>query len=128
MSRGMTITAGIDAQTQAERRSYDTDLSDGQWALIAPLIPKAEPSGRPRKASTRELVDASPLDRREDVRLDHQEPLLRSRLRAAHDRRRDPHRHRRNCNPHPALAITENRVLKHALRCISVEDCSLVKK
>ena len=41
-----------------ERRAYDTDLSDGQWALIAPLIPEAEPGGRPRKASTRELVDA----------------------------------------------------------------------
>ncbi len=41
-----------------KRRAYDTDLSDGQWALIAPLIPEAEPGGRPRKASTRELVDA----------------------------------------------------------------------
>ena len=40
------------------RRSYDTDLSDGQWALIEPLIPQAEPGGRPRKAATRELVDA----------------------------------------------------------------------
>jgi len=41
-----------------KRRAYDTDLSDGQWALIEPLIPQAEPGGRPRKASTRELVDA----------------------------------------------------------------------
>ncbi|MGI4802219.1 MAG: transposase [Janthinobacterium lividum] len=40
------------------RRAYDTDLSDGQWALIAPLILEAEPGGRPRKASTRELVNA----------------------------------------------------------------------
>ncbi len=41
-----------------KRRAYDTDLSDGQWALIAPLIPEAEPGGRPRKAATRELVNA----------------------------------------------------------------------
>jgi len=40
------------------RRAYDTDLTDGQWALIAPLIPEAEPGGRPRKAPTRELVNA----------------------------------------------------------------------
>ncbi len=41
-----------------DRRSYATDLTDGQWGLIAPLIPKAEPGGRPRKVSSRELVDA----------------------------------------------------------------------
>ncbi|MGI4794710.1 MAG: transposase [Janthinobacterium lividum] len=41
-----------------KRRAYDTDLNDGQWALIAPLIREAEPNGRPRKASTRELVAA----------------------------------------------------------------------
>ena len=41
-----------------KRRAYDTDLSDGQWALIAPMIPQAEPGGRPRKAPTRELVNA----------------------------------------------------------------------
>ncbi len=45
-----------------KRRAYDTDLSDRQWALIEPLIepliPLAEPGGRPRKAATRNLVDA----------------------------------------------------------------------
>ena len=40
------------------RWAYPTDLTDTQWALIAPLIPEAEPGGRPRKASSRELVDA----------------------------------------------------------------------
>jgi transposase len=40
------------------RRGYATDLTDGQWALIAPLIPEAEPGGRPRKAAARELVNA----------------------------------------------------------------------
>ena len=40
------------------RRAYATDLSDPQWALIAPLVPEAEPGGRLRKAPTRELVNA----------------------------------------------------------------------
>ena len=40
------------------RRGYATDLTDGQWVLIEPLIPQAEPGGRPRKAATRDLVNA----------------------------------------------------------------------
>ncbi len=40
------------------RRAYATDLTDTQWALITPLIPEASSGGRPRKAPTRELVDA----------------------------------------------------------------------
>jgi len=40
------------------RRRYDTDLTDTQWDLIAPLIPEARAGGRPRKATSRELVNA----------------------------------------------------------------------
>jgi len=46
------------ARKKRRRRAYATDLTDGQWVLIAPLIPEAEPGGRPRRAATRELVDA----------------------------------------------------------------------
>jgi transposase len=46
------------ARKRLRRRAYATDLTDMQWALIAPLMPEAEPGGRPRKASTRELVNA----------------------------------------------------------------------
>lgn len=46
------------ARRKLGRRSYPTDLTDGQWALIAPLIPEASPGGRPRKVPARELVDA----------------------------------------------------------------------
>ena len=42
----------------AARRGYWTDLSEAQWAVIAPLVPDAKPGGRPRKASSRELVNA----------------------------------------------------------------------
>lgn len=40
------------------RRRYDTDLTDVQWELIAAMIPDARAGGRPRKATSRELVDA----------------------------------------------------------------------
>jgi transposase len=46
------------ARKKRGRRAYATDLTDGQWALIAPLIPEAEPGGRPRRAPPRELIDA----------------------------------------------------------------------
>ena len=49
---------GAHAQEETGSTAYPTDLSDTQWALIAPLIPEAEPGGRPRKAAGRELVDA----------------------------------------------------------------------
>jgi putative transposase len=38
--------------------TYQTDLSDQQWALIEPLLPKAKPGGRPRKTELRRVVDA----------------------------------------------------------------------
>ena len=40
------------------RRAYPTDLTDAQWAAIAPMIPEARAGGRPRKAGKREIVDA----------------------------------------------------------------------
>jgi transposase len=40
------------------RRSYPTDLSDEEWAILQPLVPEAKPGGRPRTHETRELLDA----------------------------------------------------------------------
>ena len=40
------------------RRAYSTDLTDSQWAVIAPMIPDATPGGRPRRADKREIVEA----------------------------------------------------------------------
>ncbi|MFG1479638.1 transposase [Xanthobacter sp. V4C-4] len=39
-------------------RRDDTDRTDTQWDLIAPMIPDARAGGRPRKATSRERVDA----------------------------------------------------------------------
>lgn len=36
---------------------YDTDLTDGQWKLIEPLIPPAKKGGRPRTADMRSVVN-----------------------------------------------------------------------
>lgn len=40
------------------RAPYSTDLTDGQWARIAPFIPPAKPGGRPRSADMREILNA----------------------------------------------------------------------
>jgi len=43
---------------RARRRAYPSDLTDAQWAAIAPMIPDAAPGGRPRRADKREIVEA----------------------------------------------------------------------
>jgi putative transposase len=40
------------------RKPYSTDLTDAQWARIAPLIPPAMSGGRRRTVDVRELVNA----------------------------------------------------------------------
>ena len=39
------------------RKPYLTDLTDEQWALIAPLLPPAKPGGRPRTTDLREVLN-----------------------------------------------------------------------
>ena len=40
------------------RQSYDTDVTNAQWEVLAPLIPAAKPGGRPRTTNLREVVNA----------------------------------------------------------------------
>ncbi len=40
------------------RKPYPTDLTDEQWARIAPLVPPAKPGGRRRSVNVREVVNA----------------------------------------------------------------------
>lgn len=40
-----------------ERNRYPSDLSDGQWKRIEPLIPPAKPGGRPREVEMREVFN-----------------------------------------------------------------------
>jgi putative transposase len=43
---------------KCRRARYPSDLTDSQWAVVAPMIPDAAPGGRPRKADKREIVEA----------------------------------------------------------------------
>jgi putative transposase len=40
------------------RKPYSTDLTNAQWARIAPLIPPAIPGGRRRTVNVRDVVNA----------------------------------------------------------------------
>lgn len=40
-----------------ETQTYPSDLTDGQWRLIEPLLPKAKPGGRPRSTDLRRIVN-----------------------------------------------------------------------
>lgn len=40
------------------RPAYPSDMSDTQWAIIEPLLPKAKPGGRPRTVDLREVINA----------------------------------------------------------------------
>jgi len=40
-----------------DREAYPSDLTDEQWALLAPLLPDAKPGGRPRSVDLREVVN-----------------------------------------------------------------------
>lgn len=42
----------------SERRSYPTDLSDQEWAILEPLLPAARRDVRPRKYALRDVVNA----------------------------------------------------------------------
>ncbi len=39
------------------RKPYETDLADAQWKMVKPLIPPAEPGGRPREVDRREVLN-----------------------------------------------------------------------
>lgn len=40
------------------RKSYPSDLTDAQWAILEPLIPGPKHGGRPREVDMREIVNA----------------------------------------------------------------------
>ena len=41
-----------------KREAYPSDLSDQEWAILAPLIPAAKPGGKPRTTDMREVLNA----------------------------------------------------------------------
>ena len=45
-------------QHNRDHLRYPSDLTDREWALIAPMLPAAKPGGRPRSTNLRDVVDA----------------------------------------------------------------------
>src|SRR6266581_787458 len=43
---------------EMKRRSYPSDLSEREWAILEPLIPPAKPGGHPRTTDMREVINA----------------------------------------------------------------------
>ena len=43
--------------TNRTRNPYPTDLTDEQWAILAPLMPPAKPGARPRSVDMREVLN-----------------------------------------------------------------------
>src|SRR5438046_5354811 len=41
-----------------ERKPYPSDLTDRQWRLVEPWVPRPKPGGRPARYSRREIVNA----------------------------------------------------------------------
>lgn len=40
------------------RQAYPTDVSDAEWAILEPLVPRPLPGGRPSRHARREIVNA----------------------------------------------------------------------
>jgi len=45
-------------KNQTSRKSYPTDLTDAQWKILTPFIPKAPDGGRERTTNMREILNA----------------------------------------------------------------------
>src|SRR5664280_1968621 len=46
------------ASSRCKRRHYPTDLTDAEWAVLAPLVPAPKPGGRPASHDRREICNA----------------------------------------------------------------------
>ena len=54
----MTWTAEHRTTYRREGPGFPSNLTDKEWAVLAPLIPQATPGGRPRKTDMREAMNA----------------------------------------------------------------------
>ena len=42
----------------ATKKAYRTNLTDGQWEIIEPMLEREQPRGRPREVDMREVMNA----------------------------------------------------------------------
>ena len=52
------MEAGASCRGGSARPAFPSDLTDAEWALIAPLIRPAKRGGRPRSVDVREVLNA----------------------------------------------------------------------
>src|ERR687894_167307 len=109
------------------RTRYPTDLTDAQWKLIDPHVPKPKPGGRPAKYTRREVVNAILYQTRNGCvwrALPHDLPAYRivfHYFRAwqadgtwdrIHDALREKVRRAAGKNPKPSAAILDSQSVK----------------
>jgi putative transposase len=110
-----------------ERKPYPDDLTEGQWRLLAPLLPEAKPGGRPRTTDLREVVNAILYLTRTGCgwrHLPHEFPpwpTVHDYYRAwrrdgtwqrIHDRLRERVRRRAGRRPEPRIAVLDSQSVK----------------
>ena len=110
-----------------QRRSYPTDLTDREWAILEALVPAPKPGGRPCLWSRREILDAifSMVRSGEAWRLlPHDLPPWQTvyhyfrlwrrdgTLEALHTRRREETRRGMGREPTPSAAIMDSQSVK----------------
>lgn len=106
---------------------YPSDISDQEWALLEPLLSRAERRGRPPKWSTRQVVDGvfyllrsgcswRMLPREyppwQTVYYHFRKWRLDGRLRRAHDRLREAVRESEGRKRDPSVAVIDSQVVK----------------
>jgi putative transposase len=106
---------------------YPSDLSDKEWALLEPLLSRAEKRGRPPKWPTRQIADGvfyllrsgcswRMLPREyppwQTVYYHFRKWRLDGRLRRAHDRLREAVREAEGREPEPSAAVIDSQVVK----------------
>ena len=112
-----------------ERKPYPSDVTDGQWRLIAPSIPPPKPGGRPREVDVREVVNAILYVVRTGCawrQLPHDFPAWQTayyyyrcfersgRWRKIHDRLRAQVRQKAGKKPTPSVGILDSQSIKTA--------------
>jgi putative transposase len=106
---------------------YPSDLSNEEWALLKPLLSRAEKRGRPPKWPTRQVADGvfyllrsgcswRMLPREyppwQTVYYHFRKWRLDGRLRRAHDRLREAVRESEGREPDPSAAVIDSQVVK----------------
>ena len=109
------------------RTPYPTDLTDAQWKLIEPWVPKPKPGGRPAKYTRREVVNAILYQTRNGCvwrALPHDLPSYRIAFHyfrgwqkdgtwdTIHDTLREKVRRAAGKNPKPSAAILDSQSVK----------------